>query len=82
MEAGNKLGNIRKSNTGGVKMLITKRVTISNKYYTHNYSDAGFYIERDGILYEDAIDPLNTDRTYTETEIPIETEEEENEDIH
>lgn len=82
MEAGNELGNVRFSDTGGVNMLITKRITINNKYYMHNYSDAGFYIERDGILYEDAIDPLNTNRIYAETEIPIEQEEEENENIY
>lgn len=83
MEGSDKLGNIRFSDTGGVNMLVTKRVTINNKYYMHNYSDAGFYIERDGVLYEDAIDPLNTDRVYTETETEIpKQEEEENEDIY
>lgn len=81
MEGSDKLGDIRGTNSGGVNMLVTKRVTINNKYYMHNYSDAGLYIERDGVLYEDAIDPLNTDRVYTETEIPIE-QEEENEDIY
>ena len=33
------------------------------------YSDSGFMIERDGILYEDAIDPENMNRVYTETDI-------------
>lgn len=31
------------------------------------YSDEGFYIERDGEMYEEAIDPESAGRTYTET---------------
>lgn len=38
------------------------------------YSDKGYMIERDGILYEEAIDPVGFDRTYTEAETPTETE--------
>lgn len=63
-------------------MIITKRAHINGHYYMHNYSDKGVYIERDGVLYQDALDPVGSERTYTETEIPIEQEEEENEDIH
>ena len=42
-----------------------------NLYRT--YSDEGFYIVRDGILYEEAIDPEGTGRTYTEadTKFPV-----------
>lgn len=38
-----------------------------------SYSDAGYYIERDGVVYEEAVDPDGTDRVYTETEdlIPV-----------
>lgn len=36
-----------------------------NLYRT--YSDEGFMIERDGVLYEEAIDPENSGRVYTET---------------
>lgn len=41
------------------------------------YSDAGFYIERDGIRYVEAVDPSELNRTYAETEelIPAETDE-------
>ena len=35
------------------------------------YSDAGYMIERDGVLYSEAIDPAELERTYTETEQPI-----------
>lgn len=38
------------------------------------YSDAGFYIEREGLEYEEAIDPKSEHRTYTETEHVIEDE--------
>lgn len=40
------------------------------------YSDAGFYIERDGIRYAEAVDPVELNRTYTETDelIPVEEE--------
>ena len=39
-----------------------------------NYSDAGKYITRDGVIYEEAIDPENTGRQYEETDeyIPVE----------
>lgn len=35
------------------------------------YSDEGFMIERDGVLYEEAIDPENSERVYRETTITI-----------
>lgn len=35
------------------------------------YSDAGYMIERDGVLYSEAIDPAELERTYTETDQPI-----------
>lgn len=41
------------------------------------YSDLGYKIERDGVLYDEAIDPAELNRQYTETDIPIEIKEEE-----
>lgn len=38
------------------------------------YSDAGKMIERDGVVYEEAIDPEDSGRVYAETDISIETE--------
>ena len=37
------------------------------------YSDAGYYIERDGVRYSEAVDPADLGRTYTETDelIPV-----------
>lgn len=43
------------------------------------YSDAGYKIERDGVQYDEAIDPQSLSRTYTETDTLIDeniTEEE------
>lgn len=57
-------------------MIKTETVTIDNKDFTYTYSDKGFCISRDGILYEEAYDPIGAGREYTETEIPIETVEE------
>lgn len=41
------------------------------------YSDTGMKIERDGVIYDEAIDPAELGRYYTETDEPIETEMEE-----
>lgn len=35
------------------------------------YSDARMMIERDGVLYSEAIDPDNLNRVYMETNVPI-----------
>ena len=42
---------------------------------TKAYSDQGYYIERDGVEYEEAYDPTDAHRVYTETDHPIEDEE-------
>ncbi len=35
------------------------------------YSDIGMMIERDGVRYDEAIDPAELNRQYTETDEPI-----------
>lgn len=40
------------------------------------YSDKGMMIERDGVRYSEAVDPAELNRQYTETDEPIEVEEE------
>lgn len=57
-------------------MIVTEQLTINDKPFTKNYSDSGYYIERDGMRYSEAIDPSELGRTYTETNVPIETEAE------
>lgn len=47
-------------------MLYTETVTIGGRQYRRTYSDT-YKIARDGIEYDEAIDPVDTDRKYTET---------------
>ena len=57
-------------------MVITENVTINGREFIRNYSDEGFMIERDGVRYSEAIDPIEFKdvRTYTETDEPIQGE--------
>ena len=54
-------------------MIQTENITINNTDFDRTYSDCGFYIERDGVKYSDAVDPKDSGRTYTETDEKIET---------
>jgi len=58
-------------------MVIREEITINNKQFMKNYSDKGMMIERDGVRYQEAIDPIEfaAERIYTETDEPIESEE-------
>lgn len=51
-------------------MIKTEIITINGNQYDHTYSDK-YFIERDGAQYAEAVDPLNSGREYTETEIPL-----------
>lgn len=57
----------------------TETITINDKQFTRTYSDLDMMIERDGIQYSEAIDPTEykDERVYTETDMPIEVDEEE-----
>lgn len=55
-------------------MIISETIKLNDTNYTKTYSDAGFYIERNGIHYAEAIDPLGSCREYAETDTLIETE--------
>lgn len=57
-------------------MIVTETITIRNKEYIRTYSDQNKLIERDGVQYSEAIDPLDSDREYTETDITIDYGEE------
>ena len=59
-------------------MIVEEKIQIKGNDYIKRYSDKHCYIERDDIMYEEAIDPyeLKDERVYTETDIPIEDEEE------
>lgn len=47
-------------------MIKTETIYIDDREFTRNYSDAGRYVVRDGISYEEACDPAEFGRTYTE----------------
>lgn len=53
-------------------MLKTETITINGRTFTRTWSDAGYQVERDGALYDEAIDPAELGRTYTETDQPVE----------
>ena len=55
-------------------MIKTEALTIGTTAFIRTYSDAGRYVVRDGISYEEAIDPAELGRQYTEGE-PIEETE-------
>lgn len=55
-------------------MIISETIKLNDTNFTKTYSDAGFYIERNGVNYVEAIDPLGSGREYTETDTLIETE--------
>lgn len=42
-----------------------------NDKLVRTYSDAGFKIKRDGVIYDEAVDPIELNRKYTETDIPV-----------
>ena len=52
-------------------MIIQTTKEINGVVYDYAYSDSGYMIERDGVRYSEAIDPLDSGRLYTETDEPI-----------
>lgn len=52
-------------------MIQTENITINGRALTRTYSDSGYYIQRDGVQYAEAVDPADSGRTYTETDVPI-----------
>ena len=63
-------------------MIIQTTKEINGVMYAYAYSDSGFMIERDGVRYSEAVDPIDSGRVYTETEELIEAEgSEEEQDI-
>ena len=54
-------------------MIKTEFIEINGTKFRKTYSDENFMIERDGVQYSEAIDPIGfEDRVYTETDIKIE----------
>ena len=64
-------------------MIQVETLTINNRNFTRTYSDMKMKIRKDGTdeIYDEAIDPADSGRTYTETDEPIETSEADAEEI-
>ena len=52
-------------------MIVQATKEINGVIYSYTYSDSGYMIERDGVRYSEAVDPLDSGRLYTETDEPI-----------
>lgn len=52
-------------------MIKTDTITIRGRQMARTYSDAGMMIEWDGVRYSEAVDPIGSGRTYTETDEPV-----------
>ena len=55
-------------------MIKTENITINDRMLNRTYSGRGYYIQRDGVRYAEAIDPAGSGRTYTETDDLIESD--------
>ena len=55
-------------------MIDPTYLTINGRQFIRRVSDLGVMIERDGVRYSEAIDPIELGRTYTETDEPIDTD--------
>ena len=55
-------------------MIIQTTNEINGVVYDYAYSDSNYMIEREGVRYSEAVDPLDSGRVYTETDEPIEIE--------
>ena len=55
-------------------MIVTEyfRTRSDGVVLNRTYSDRGMMIERDGVRYDEAIDPAELNRQYIETDEPIE----------
>ena len=49
--------------------IVTELFEINGRSFTRTYSDAGRYVVRDGIEYDEANDPTEFGRTYTEGDL-------------
>ncbi len=48
-------------------MLVTETIEINGEEFIHNYSDSGAKVKRnDGVIFEDAIDVIDSMNTYIE----------------
>lgn len=57
-------------------MISTEIAIYNDTEFIKTWSDLDVMIERDGAMYESAVDPIDSGRTYTETDQPIVDESE------
>lgn len=57
-------------------MIVTESLTINGRAFIRTYSDSGYMVEREGVMYSEAIDPAEMGRTYTETDEATDATEE------
>lgn len=50
-------------------MIVQEHFDVNGRDFIRTYSDAGRYVVRDGIVYEEACDPAEFGRTYTEGDV-------------
>lgn len=60
-------------------MIVSEIAKINGKEFKKQKSDSGFYLLRNAILYVEAVDPIDSDREYRETDVLIDNPE--NDDI-
>ena len=51
-------------------MIVQTTKEINGVVYDYAYSDSGYMIERDGVRYSEAVDPINSVRLSTESDEP------------
>lgn len=56
-------------------MIKTENFEVNGRDFVRTWSDKSVLVERNGVQYEIAEDPAEFGRTYTETGIPIGSEE-------
>lgn len=50
-------------------MIVQEHFDVNGRDFIRTVSDAGRYVARDGVEYEEACDPADLGRTYTEGEL-------------
>ena len=57
-------------------MIYTETVEIRGRKFVRTYSDT-YRVMRDGLEYDEAIDPIDSGRTYTESNTPLDADKNE-----
>ena len=55
-------------------MIQTELIMVDGRQLRRTWSNASYMVERDGAMYSEAVDPVEFDRVYTETDILVEPE--------